>query len=141
MALPKGWKRLSTRKQGDVAYRVTFGSEGDARTLAVTYSTRAGSDPVAVWRDDVEPALRRQAGFQRIGAIEATTYQGYEAADMEWFSDTDGQRGRTFGRGFLLGGHRSFSLRWTTPSADWAKAANRQALETFLGTFRPDPAV
>lgn len=141
VALPKGWKRLSTRKQGDVAYRVTFGSEGDARTLAVTYSTRAGSDPVAVWRDDVEPALRRQAGFQRIGAIEATTYQGYEAADMEWFSDTDGQRGRTFGRGFLLGGHRSFSLRWTTPSADWAKAANRQALETFLGTFRPDPAV
>ncbi|SPF06725.1 serine/threonine protein kinase [Streptomyces sp. MA5143a] len=140
VALPNGWKRLSTRKQGDVAYRVTFGSDGDPRTLAVTYSTRAGSDPVAVWRDDVEPALRLQAGFQRIGAIEATTYQGYEAADMEWFSDTDGRRGRTFGRGFLLGGHRSFSLRWTTPSADWDKAANRQALETFLVTFRPDPA-
>ncbi|WP_460061206.1 serine/threonine protein kinase [Streptomyces sp. YKOK-I1] len=137
VALPKGWKRLDTRKQGDVAYRVTFGAEGDPRTLAVTYSTQAGTDPVAVWRDDVEPRLREETGFRRIGDIEATTYQGYQAADMEWLMDVDGKQVRTFGRGFLLGGHRSFSLRWTTPAADWDKAANRQALDTFLKTFRP----
>ncbi|MER5432519.1 serine/threonine-protein kinase [Streptomyces sp. NPDC002588] len=140
VALPKGWKRLETRKQGDVAYRVTFGADGDPRTLAVTYSTQAGPDPVAVWRDDVEPNLREEAGFRRIGDIEATTYQGYKAADMEWVMDYDGGQVRTFGRGFLLGGQRSFSLRWTTPSADWDKAANKQALTTILKTFRPDPA-
>ncbi|MFF5184660.1 serine/threonine protein kinase [Streptomyces sp. NPDC000345] len=140
VALPKGWKRLDTRQQTGVAYRVTFGADGDPRTLAVTYSTRAGTDPVAVWRDDVEPGLRNDAGFRRIGAIEATTYQGYEAADMEWVSDVGGDQVRTFGRGFLLGGHRSFSLRWTTPAADWEKAASRQALDTFLSTFRPGSA-
>lgn len=138
VALPRGWKRLDTRRQGDVAYRVTFGADGDPRTLAVTYSTQAGPDPVAVWREDVEPSLKKQDGFRRIGDIEATTYQGYKAADMEWLVDVDGTRTRTFGRGFLLGGGRSFSLRWTTPAADWDKAANRKALETFLKTFRPD---
>ncbi|MFJ4690660.1 protein kinase [Streptomyces sp. NPDC088766] len=140
VALPEGWTRLETARSGDLAYRVTFGAEGDPRTLAVTYSKRVGPDPVAVWREDVEPELRRADGFERIGAIEATTYQGYEAADMEWLVDVDGTRVRTFGRGFLLGGHRGFSLRWTTPAADWDTTANRQALDAFLTTFRPGQA-
>jgi hypothetical protein len=49
----------------------------------------------------------------------------------------DGTRVRTFGRGFLLGGGRGFSLRWTTPNAEWDTSANQQALATFLRTFRP----
>lgn len=139
VALPQGWKRLETARTGR-AYRVTFGAPGDPRTLAVTYSESAGPDPVAVWRDDVEPNLKKSDGFRRIGAIEATTYQGFKAADMEWLSTgADGQE-RTFGRGFLLGGQRSFSLRWTTPAADWDDKGNRQALETFLKTFRPGSA-
>ncbi len=137
VALPDGWKRLDTSRSSDLAYRVTFGASGDPRTLAVTYSERVGPDPVAVWRETVEPGLRQEYGFRRIGDIEATTYQGYKAADMEWLVDVDGTRVRTFGRGFLLGGHRGFSLRWSTPAADWEKAANQQALTTFLKTFRP----
>ncbi|MEV5439259.1 serine/threonine-protein kinase [Streptomyces sp. NPDC052682] len=137
LALPRGWKRLDTARQGDLAYRVIFGAEGDHRTLAVTYSTRVGPDPVAVWRDDVEPRLERTEGYRRIGDIRATTYQGRKAADMEWYAHVDGARVRTFGRGFLLGGGRGFSLRWTTPAADWEDAANREALRTFLRTFRP----
>ncbi len=140
VALPAGWKPLETARGTDGAYRVTFGATGDPRTLAVTYSESAGPDPVAVWREDVEPGLRDDAGFRRLGDIEATTYQGYEAADMEWLMDADGTRVRTLGRGFLLGGQRSFSLRWTTPAEDWAKKANREALDTFLRTFRPGPA-
>ncbi|MGW0584387.1 serine/threonine protein kinase, partial [Streptomyces sp. NPDC002920] len=139
VALPKGWKRLDTDK-ADLAYRVTFGAEGDPRTLAVTYSESAGSDPVAVWRDDVLPGLKERDGFRQIGKIEATTYQGYKAADMEWVEEADGTKVRTFGRGFLLGGHRSFSLRWTTPDAAWDKSANRLALDTVLRTFRPGSA-
>lgn len=137
VALPEGWKRLNTSRSSDLAYRITFGAADDPRTLAVTYSERVGPDPVAVWRDTVEPGLRQAYGFRRIGAIEATTYQGFKAADMEWVVDVDGTRVRTFGRGFLLGGHRGFSLRWTTPSADWEKAGNQEALATFLKTFRP----
>jgi hypothetical protein len=140
VALPKGWQRLDTARAADGAYRVTFGAKGDPRTLAVTYSKDAGPDPVAVWRDDVEPHLKRIAGFRRIGQIRATTYQGFKGADMEWVADGAHGQERTFGRGFLLGGGRSFSLRWTTPAADRNASADRQALATFLKTFRPGPA-
>ncbi|MBT3155142.1 serine/threonine protein kinase [Streptomyces sp. CHD11] len=137
VALPAGWKRLDTSGTPGLAYRVTFGAQGDPRTLAVTYSERVGSDAVAVWRDDVEPRLVRSGGYRRIGGIRARTYQGREAADMEWYAEDDGARVRTFGRGFLLGGGRGFSLRWTTPAADWDEPAGREALRTFLRTFRP----
>ncbi|KOX06031.1 serine/threonine protein kinase [Streptomyces sp. NRRL B-1140] len=137
VALPKGFERLDTDRDGEV-YRVVFGAEGDDRTLAVTYSDRAGPDPVAVWRDDVEPNLKQADGYDRVGSIRATTYQGRKAADMEWTAYVGGDRVHTYGRGFLLGGGRSFSLRWTTPDADWDKAANQEALRTFFTTFRPD---
>ncbi|MFD5540063.1 serine/threonine protein kinase, partial [Streptomyces sp. NPDC127079] len=137
VALPTGWKRLDTARVKDVAYRVTFGPGGDdPRTLAVTYSTQAGPDPVAVWRDDVEPQLEKEAGYRRIGQITATTYQGRKGADMEWLSGTGADRVRTFGRGFLLGGGRSFSLRITAPATAWADAADELARKTFLATFR-----
>ncbi|MFG2690947.1 serine/threonine-protein kinase [Streptomyces sp. NPDC048405] len=136
VALPDGWRRLDTARVPDGAYRVVFGASGDPRTLAVTYSRRAGDDPVAVWRDDVEPGLARSGGYRRIGDIRATTYRGREAADMEWLAGDDGARVRTFGRGFLLGGGRSFSLRWTTPAGDWGDTGNERALAAFLGTFR-----
>lgn len=136
VALPKGWKALETQRASDAAYRVTFGASGDPRTLAVTYSTQAGPDPVAVWRDDVLPGLRQTEGFQQIGDIRATTFQGDKAADLEWLSGTGDARVRTLGRGFLIGGGRSFSLRWTTPTDEWNDAANRQALQTFFKTFR-----
>jgi hypothetical protein len=116
---------------------VVFGADGDARTPAVTSSERGGPDPVAVWREDVEPELKRAGGYRRIGRIGAIRYQGREAADMQWLATADGSRTRAFGRGFLLGGGRGCSLRFTTPAADWSDAADRQALEVFLRTFRP----
>ncbi|MCW8376385.1 serine/threonine protein kinase [Streptomyces justiciae] len=135
VSLPRGWEVLSTKTQDDLAYRVVLGTEGDPRTLAVTYSTRVGDDPVAVWRDDVEPSLQQSGDYRRVGDIRATTYQGREAADMEWLATVDGTRVQTLGRGFLIGGGRGYSLRWTTPAADWDDAANQEALETILRTF------
>ncbi|MCL8017022.1 serine/threonine-protein kinase [Streptomyces sp. AS02] len=137
VALPQGWKPLATTRASDLAYRVVFGAEGDPRTLAVTYSERVGPDPVAVWRDDVEPGLKRaDVGYERVGDIDATTYRGYEAADIQWLADDDGTRVRTFGRGFLIGEHRGYSLRWTTSAADWDDVGNREALDVALDTFR-----
>ncbi|WP_141310107.1 serine/threonine-protein kinase [Streptomyces spinoverrucosus] len=138
IALPEGWKPLSTTRASDLAYRVVLGAPDDPRTLAVTYSKRIGPDPVAVWRDDVEPGLKQAADdYRRLGEIEATTYRGQQAADMEWLADVDGTRVRTLGRGFLIGDGRGYSLRWTTPAEDWDDAENRQALDVFLRTFRP----
>ncbi|MFJ7151351.1 protein kinase [Streptomyces sp. NPDC100445] len=137
VALPDGWRRLVTSRGAGAAYRVTFGRGGDRTALAVTYSDRVGPDPVAVWRDDVEPGLARLPGYHRLGAVRATTYQGRRAADLEWLSGSGGSRVHTFGRGCLLGGERGFSLRFTTPAGAWGNAAGRLALRTFLGTFRP----
>ncbi|MGW3358989.1 protein kinase domain-containing protein [Streptomyces bungoensis] len=137
VALPDGWRRLTTSRVRDVAYRVTFGTGGASPTLAVTSSSRVGPDPVAVWRDDVEPELERLPGYHRIGGIRATTYQAHRAADLEWLSGTGGSRVHTLGRGFLTGGGHGFSLRFTTPAGAWDDPANRLALRTFLRTFRP----
>jgi eukaryotic-like serine/threonine-protein kinase len=137
VALPEGWKPLDTTRVSDLASRTVFGADHDPRTLAVTYSSRVGPDPVAVWRDDVEPDLKRSDAYERIGDIEATTYQGYKAADIQWLDDADdGTRIRTFGRGFLIGDHLGYSLRWTAPAADWDDAGNRQDLDVVLRTFR-----
>ncbi|MGW7382351.1 serine/threonine protein kinase [Streptomyces sp. NPDC054794] len=140
VALPAGWQRLETKRAGNQAFRVTFGPGGDdPRTLAVTYSARVGPDPVAVWRDEVQPGLRKLLGFRLIGAIKATSYRGHKAADMEWLEGSAKNGTRTFGRGFLIGGHRSFSLRFTAPAASFDGTADRLALKTFLQTFR-EPA-
>ncbi|MFJ6835962.1 serine/threonine protein kinase [Streptomyces sp. NPDC091209] len=137
VALPQGWKPVETQSSDDLAYRVTFGASGDPRTLAVTYSTQLGPDPVAVW-SALEPSLRAvSTDYQRVGDIQPVTYRGLKGADMEWYSVSAGVRVRTFGRGFLIGDHRGFSLRWTTPAADWDTTANRKALKTFLNSFRP----
>ncbi|MEU3253813.1 serine/threonine-protein kinase [Streptomyces sp. NPDC006997] len=136
VALPEGWGPLRTTRVPGLAYRVVLGARDDPRTLTVTYSERLGPDPVAVWRQDVEPGLRRAGGFRRIGDIRATTYQGRRAADFEWLAEVRGGTLRTFGRGFLVGEGRGFSLRWTTPADDFGATANRQALDAFLRTFR-----
>ncbi|MES9525600.1 serine/threonine-protein kinase [Streptomyces capoamus] len=140
VALPDGWRRLATSRVSDLAYRVTFGRGGATPSLAVTYSERVGPDPVAVWRDDVEPGLARLPGYHRVGSVRAVTYQGHRAADLEWLAGSGNTRTHTFGRGFLLGGTRGFSLRFTAPAARWDDTADRLALKTFLGTFRPPKA-
>ncbi|MFJ8632170.1 serine/threonine protein kinase [Streptomyces sp. NPDC093568] len=136
VALPEGWQPLGTARASDLAFRVFFGADGDQRRLAVTYSEALGPDPVAVWRDDVQPDLEERGGFQRIGDIEASTYLGYDAADMEWLSDKGDTRFRTFGRGFLVAEHRGYSLRWSAPEDDWNDAENQEALDVLLRTFR-----
>ncbi|MGD6747548.1 serine/threonine-protein kinase [Streptomyces sp. BH106] len=137
LALPTGWRRQGITRAPDGAYRVDFGASGDDRRLAVTYTERVDRDPVAVWRDDVEPALRQRTGYRRVGAIRGTTYQGFRAADMEWLAGSGNERVRTFGRGFRLGGERGFSLRWTTPADTFTATTNRQALRVLLKSFDP----
>ncbi|MHA5047678.1 serine/threonine protein kinase [Streptomyces sp. SD15] len=134
--LPQGWKPLRTDESPDRSYRVTLGASDDPRTLAITYSTQLGSDPVAVW-SDVDTSLRGDSiGYQRVGAIRPVTYRSREGADMEWFSVSDGVRERTFGRGFLIGDGKGFSLRYTTPAEDWDTADNRRTLDVFLQSFK-----
>ncbi|MEV6025845.1 serine/threonine-protein kinase [Streptomyces sp. NPDC052036] len=134
--LPRGWKRLSTTRAAQDTYRVTFGASKDPRTLTVTAGVHLGDDPVAVWQN-LETSLRStDEDFARVGTVHAVTYQGHPGADMVWLSTVDGVRVRTYGRGFLTGGGRGFSLRWTTPAADADSKADQQALDAILRSFR-----
>ncbi|MEU7969289.1 protein kinase [Streptomyces sp. NPDC049097] len=137
VSLPQGWQRIRTESAAEDTYRVTFGASGDPRTLTVTSGVRLAPDPVAVWQS-LEPSLKgTYAGYARLGDIRPVIYQGHKGADMEWLSTVDGVRVHTFGRGFLVGDGRGFSLRWTTPAADAGQAVDQQALKVFLRTFRP----
>ncbi|MET8953688.1 serine/threonine protein kinase [Streptomyces sp. NPDC004393] len=134
--LPRGWKRLGTTRAAQDTYRVTFGASKDPRTLTVTAGVNLGDDPVAVWQN-LETSLKStDEDFARVGTVRAVTYQGYPGADMVWLSTVDGVRLRTYGRGFLTGGGRGFSLRWTTPAADADSKADQQTLDAILRSFR-----
>jgi hypothetical protein len=101
---------------------------------------RLGPDPVAIW-EALEPSLKdTYTGYTRVGDIRPVTYQGRMGADMEWLSTVDGVRVHTFGRGFLTGDDRGYSLRWTTPVTDAGSAENQRALDVFLRSFRPRPS-
>ncbi len=99
-----------------------------------------GEDPVAVWRDDVEPGLRRSDGeYRRIGAVRATTYRGREAADMEWVVRDGGERRRTFGRASSWAADAASRCAGRRRADDWAETANQKALAAVLATFREGP--
>ncbi|MDG9717952.1 hypothetical protein [Streptomyces sp. DH24] len=83
----------------DVAHRVVLGAEDDPRVLAVTHGEWVGPDPVALWRDDVEPGLRNTGDYRRIGDIRATSHQRCEAADIQWLAGGGGDRAHAFGPG------------------------------------------
>ncbi|KPI18740.1 serine/threonine protein kinase [Actinobacteria bacterium OK074] len=137
--LPKGFERVLDQRGSDGSYRVTFGADDDPRRLAVTYSKRLGTDPVAVWQE-LEAELKLEfADFRRVGDITTLTYQGYPGADMQWLATEDGVLSRTFGRGYIVGDGKGFSVRWTAPEADWDSAANQQALRDFLRSLRATP--
>ncbi|MGW2931657.1 serine/threonine protein kinase [Streptomyces sp. NPDC001156] len=138
--LPQGWQRINTQSAAEGTYRATFGTSGDPRTLTVTSGVRLGPDPVAIW-EALEPSLKdTYTGYTRVGDIRPVTYQGRMGADMEWLSTVDGVRVHTFGRGFLTGDDRGYSLRWTTPVTDAGSAENQRALDVFLRSFRPRPS-
>lgn len=138
--LPQGWTRIRTEKAAAGTYRVTFGASGDPRTLAVTSSVTSSTDPVAIWQSQESSLKSAYANYARVGDIRPVTYQGHRGADMEWLSTVDGVRLSTFGRGFLTGGDRGFSLRWTRPAAQAGSAADQRALREFLRTFSPTGA-
>ncbi|MCX4902882.1 serine/threonine-protein kinase [Streptomyces sp. NBC_00878] len=134
--LPSGWRRLKDTGRPDNAFSVTFGASGDPRTLRITFGSVASSDPVTVWRI-AEPQLRRlNPGFDRIGDIQRVDQPGGRAADLEWFAKGDTARTRTLARALLVDTNLGYSIRWTTPAADWNAPANQQTLDTILNSFR-----
>ncbi|MFI0780008.1 serine/threonine protein kinase [Streptomyces sp. NPDC021212] len=129
--LPKGWKQVESGSR----FHIKFAAEGDDRDLVVTFGKGPEQDPVEGWKRLIPTIEKIYPGFQRIDDIRRVDYRGWKAADMEWSTAVGKDRLRTFGRGFLVGGGRGFSIRWTTPAHDWNAKENKQALGIFLGSF------
>jgi hypothetical protein len=129
--LPKGWKRVESGSR----FHIKFAAEGDDRNLIVTFGKGPEQDPVEGWKRLVPTIEKLYPGFQRIDGIRRVDYRGWKAADMEWSTAVGKDRLRTLGRGFLVGGGRGFSIRWTTPAHDWNASENKQALRIFLSSF------
>lgn len=129
--LPKGWKQVESGSR----FHIKFAAKGDDRNLVVTFGKGPEEDPVDGWRRLIPTIEKLYPGFQRIDDIRRVDYRDWEAADMEWSTAVGQDRLRTFGRGFLVGGGRGFSIRWTTPAHDWNAKENKQALGVFLSSF------
>lgn len=129
--LPKGWKRVTSGSR----YHLKFAADGDARSLVVTFGKGPESDPVDGWQRLVPSLQKLSPGFQRVDDIRRVDYRGWKAADIEWSSAVGSDQFRTFGRGFLVGGGRGFTIRWTTPADVWNSAENKRALDIFLTSF------
>lgn len=129
--LPKGWKQVSSGSR----FHIKFAAEGDDRNLVVTFGKGPEQDPVDGWKRLIPTIEKLYPGFQRIDDIRRVDYRGWKAADMEWTTAVGKDHLRTFGRGFLVGGGRGFSIRWTTPADDWKAKENKQALAIFLSSF------
>lgn len=129
--LPKGWKQVPSGSR----YHVKFGADGDARNLVVTFGKGPESDPVDGWQRLVPSLEKLSPGFQRVDEIRRVDYRGWKAADIEWSSAVGSDPFRTFGRGFLVGGGRGYTIRWTTPADESDSAENKRALDTFLTSF------
>ncbi|QKV94457.1 serine/threonine protein kinase [Streptomyces sp. NA02950] len=132
--LPKGWKRVESGSR----FHVKFASpdEDDNRDLVVTFGKDSeDEDPVEVWKSLVPSLEKFSPGFQRIDDIRRVDYRDWDAADMTWSSAIGGDPFRTFGRGFLVGGGRGFSIRWTTPADEADSTENEKALDIFLKSF------
>jgi len=129
--LPEGWKRVESGSR----FHIKFAAKGDDRNLVVTFGKGPEEDPVEGWRRLIPTIEKLYPGFQRIDDIRRVDYRDWKAADMEWSTAVGSDRLRTFGRGFLVGGGRGFSIRWTTPAHDWNAKENKQALGIFLSSF------
>ncbi|MEU8824128.1 serine/threonine protein kinase [Streptomyces sp. NPDC048636] len=132
--VPKGWKRVESGSPFHVKFAPT--DEDDDRNLVVTFGQGSeDDDPVEVWESLVPSLEKYSPGFQRVDDIRRVEYRDWKAADMIWSSAVGDDSFLTFGRGFLVGGGRGFSIRWTVPADDTASPENQKALNTFLTSF------
>ncbi|WP_432587945.1 serine/threonine protein kinase [Streptomyces sp. HD1123-B1] len=132
--IPKGWKRVESGSRFHVKFAPQ--DEDDGRDLVVTFGRGSeDDDPVEVWKSLVPSLEKLTPGFQRIDEIRRVDYRDWKAADMTWSSAVGGDPFRTFGRGFLVGGGRGFSIRWTTPADEADSTENERALGIFLKSF------
>ncbi|MFC4496008.1 serine/threonine-protein kinase [Streptomyces ovatisporus] len=131
--VPEGWKRRGQPGGQQVDYVAPSGLTG----LKFSVVDFAGDSPLRHWRQ-LEPEVREKSpGYTRL-RMNATTYQGRDAAIWEYKWQGRARPYRAVDLGFGSEGKAHYALYLSAPEAQWdaAKPHFDMAVETFRVTPR-----
>jgi serine/threonine protein kinase len=133
----------------DTGYRISHPPEwsvvplGDTRTdirhpsngtyLRVDWTGTPGDDPVAAWESFSESFAASHEGYNEI-RIEATKYQGFDAAVWEFTYSVEGASLHAIDLGFVTDKY-GFALNFQTRAEDWT--SSQRIFERFQASFEP----
>lgn len=141
LPLPDGWQ--AQRDGGRVEFR-----EPDGRRLLVVDELRPIPGDLPGDLRTREAAERERYADYRQVRLTALRLQ-VRAAEWEWtYTDEDGTPMRAVSRAFVAQNGHGYSIRWTTPAAEWSASTDLYALITdgfgglpVVGVPRSGPAV
>ncbi|MFG1883063.1 protein kinase [Micromonospora sp. NPDC049102] len=141
LPLPDGWQ--AQRDGGRVEFR-----EPDGRRLLVVDELRPIPGDLPADLRTREAAERERYADYRQVRLTALRLQ-VRAAEWEWtYTDEDGTPMRAVSRAFVAQNGHGYSIRWTTPAAEWSASTDLYALITdgfgglpVVGAPRSGPAV
>jgi eukaryotic-like serine/threonine-protein kinase len=132
VAYPEGW---TVETASATANSTDFSDPATGGYVRVDWKQPPGPSAVGAW-EDYEPAFAADhAGYERIGEIEPTTYQGFEAATWEFTFEEGGTTIHAVDLGFIVGDDYGFALYMSAPEESWDDLQDE--FETFQATFRP----
>ncbi len=126
--VPEGWKRAGRPGGQQVDYLSPSGRTG----LKFSVVDFAGDSPIRHWRQ-LEPEVREKSpGYERL-RMNATVYQGRDAAIWEYRWQGRARPYRAIDLGFGSEGQAHYALYLSAPDAEWdaAKPYFDMAVKTF----------
>ena len=134
VAYPAGWEVVEQSVDGD---SVDFRDPGSSTYVRVDWKSPPGPSAVEAW-EQFEPSFASEhAGYQRIGDIEATTFQGYEAATWEFTFEDGGATIHALDLGFIVGNDYGFALYFSALDEEWDEFQDE--FQTFQDSFEAPP--
>ena len=144
--MPNSWVEY---EDPDTGYTISYPPAwsvvplGDTRTdirhptngsyLRVDWTDEPGDDAVAAWETFSESFEARHENYDEL-RIDATKYQGYDAAVWEFTYSEEGTNLRAIDLGFTTDEY-GFALNFQTRAEDWT--GSQKVFERFKAAFEP----
>ena len=148
--VPEGWTLYEEPTTGhSIAYPETWeitpdpigdGTSTDFRDpasgayLRLDWTSPPGPSAVGAWEEQEQSFSADHAGYQRL-VLEATTFQGFEAATWEFTWEEGGTTLHAVDLGFIVGDDYGYALNFVAPDDQWDDFQDEFA--TFQETFTP----
>ena len=125
IAYPEEWK---VERRGERI--VDLVEPGTGTYLRIDWTDEPGPSPVGAWERQ-EQSFSKKEGYERL-RMEATTYQGHDAALWEYRYRAEGEDLHAYNLGFVTD-DRGFALNFQTREENWA--ASQPLWEDFKAKF------